>query len=240
VTKIGLLLILVILSGGLVNALLSFSSVSISSSIVQFAFAANTINNQTSTSNVDCDATSSCNTSPSQTASVSGGNGNTIVQELSQVNDHCLEQTICNDLGEQSQRIAESTSAEIIDEGQNNHNVQINVNGIESNNDNSGSQHTREENHDCQNEAFCSNEVLIFDFDTGNIGSSTATSIENDANSNNNTNIQNNVNIKSNNENTMLHTSGLKNDKCEDHVICRNLVVHDSKTGFTESSTIRF
>ena len=129
-----LLVSIIVLVSGLAYGFFSTGPFLNTEPSIQSVFADNTINNQTSASNTDCDTTSSCTTSPSQSAVIAGGDENKIDQHMSLDNDHCTGSSSCELIGNQQASISETINGEISDGGINNENTQDIQRNDESNN----------------------------------------------------------------------------------------------------------
>jgi hypothetical protein len=103
---------------------------------LQFALAANIINNQSTSVNNCNPSDSTCTTSSSQTRSVGVGDGNIINQRIEQRNNICNEDAICDIIGTQDAAIAGTANGGIFDFGTGGESSQtINTNNIGNDNE---------------------------------------------------------------------------------------------------------
>ena len=129
------ILIILVLSGGLANGINSLNYVSPIGIKFQTVFAANTISNQTSTTNIDCDPSSTCSQSNFQLGATSSGDRNSIRQNTIQENLHCHNSSICEEDEQKLATIGETSQCCFND------NSPIS-NDVNSHNDNSIDQQT--------------------------------------------------------------------------------------------------
>ena len=155
-----LLVAIIVLSGGFANGFHSISFSSNSGRFVQWVFADNTINNQTSTSNINCDSTSSCITNPSQRSFIGGGDENKIDQLIDLQNNHCTGSSTCDLTGNEQASISQSNEGEIFDGGTGNVNTQTSHSDADSNNVNKIFQRQSELNKQCDGKSNCSGEAV--------------------------------------------------------------------------------
>ena len=189
--------------------------------IIQTANAANIINNQNTSTNVNCDNTSSCGTSPAntQTGSVgSGGDGNEINQNLVQRNEQCTDFSACQSSGTQQAGIVNNFDGFVIDAGSGNTNTQINSNDNEVGNENRIDHQLKQENSQCSHFTGCHNDGFV----SSDIGDNRGAGLFITGNGNNNTQL--NQGEGDRNSNVVGLNFEQKNKACQDFTDCGNNV----------------
>lgn len=225
-----LLVSIIVLVGGFAYGLISIGSFSNSERSIQSVFADNTINNQTSAGNTDCDTTSSCTTNPSQSAVVAGGDENKLDQHMALQNDRCSGSTTCDLIGNQQASISETFDGVISDDGKNNVNTQESQRNDDSNN-NLISQDGSQRNKQCDEKSNCSGEANIQAF-VGLISDGDILSLGNDSK-----NTQTVSKSRSSNDNSMSQMDSQSIKGCPG-MDCSNTISNIQSLGSTSSGTL--
>ncbi len=200
---------------------------------LQPAYATNTIENHTSSSNLNCNPSSSCSTTATQSGTIGSGDGNLIDQDILQENRQCTGSgAFCNLIGDQRGSIGESSNGVIIDTGTNNVNSQSNTDDGRSASENTIGQQKTQKNEQCQQVATCQ----TTDVSVTSIGKRSTSDILNFANDN--TNIEKARAESSSNHDLVSQIDEQNNKLCLGFSICTNSILDNLGVGGIQNGAI--
>lgn len=231
-------LFITILSAGLANTLSSLNQTPVIGFNFQPVSAANTISNQTTTTNLDCDSTSTCSQDNFQLATISSGDRNSISQKTSQGNLHCHNVSVCNEESVYTADIGAKQSADILAAGNNNEihdQISDDANSI---NQNTINQQLDQKNQNCQGITSCQQYETRFT-DIGASGNGviflTISNNNNITKSISNTDSGNKNNVGTQVLQTNNGCKDMQEEGCHNDVIVSNSLISNSVNDFLGS-----